>query len=292
MPPTLNRPNLQLHFEGSLAREHRIPLRYLAKSLYHTQCAIGRAYLDIEKGGVHKHAKVKIDDLAEIEFLVPVPQNGGFILDLLAASNPELAQRVLKRIADTLSQAMKEAQREGSNNIQKLSEVAERKKLEVVNEMVTPISYQDLIKGKMDFKRSYGDRSIAKEFDQIASIVRRAGDSTNSIEISITSQTQVKFKFDLETSKAFHKVVAAKTLAEPVLYSGKVTELNSKSQKGIILIEGGKQATINFPSEQDFILVRNYLGEDRKITFIGCPLVEYGSFDPKAGDIYFIRLIE
>jgi hypothetical protein len=53
-----------------------------------------------------------------------------------------------------------------------------------------------------------------------------------------------------------------------------------------------KASAIYFVSEQDFLQAHPFLGDENEVmNFIGAPVIEYGAFDPNAGDIYFIALV-
>lgn len=51
-----------------------------------------------------------------------------------------------------------------------------------------------------------------------------------------------------------------------------------------------KLANIHFTDDPSFHKVKRYLGTDEEMTFLGCPIIEYGAFDPQAGDICFLDI--
>ena len=53
-----------------------------------------------------------------------------------------------------------------------------------------------------------------------------------------------------------------------------------------------KTSVLHFSTEEDFIKAHPYLADKKEMVFIGAPLIEYGAFDPNAGDIYFLNLVK
>jgi hypothetical protein len=72
----------------------------------------------------------------------------------------------------------------------------------------------------------------------------------------------------------------------------KVISLDSKNTNGKINnLANNRMANIHFHDLSSFLKAKKFLGTEEKMTFIGCPLIEYDSFDPQAGDIHFIDLV-
>ena len=98
---------IHIHFDGDFAQEHRVSMRTLGKTLSHLQSAIDRAYLDLHYGKVWKNARMTKEDYAQALFLVPAPENGGYILDFLAET--PVTKNIIKRLQEALSPAVHEA---------------------------------------------------------------------------------------------------------------------------------------------------------------------------------------
>ena len=142
-------------------------------------------------------------------------------------------------------------------------------------------------------ERAYGDRSIVKEADQLISIIRSKSIDNASIDISIRTSGQglKKYSFDKNISQNFHKIVSNRSLGKPLIYSGKIVSLDHKNKKGKFLNQANeKQSTILFSNSDDFFKAHPFLGQSEYMTFIGCPFLEYGTYDLSAGDVYFIDL--
>jgi hypothetical protein len=77
-----------------------------------------------------------------------------------------------------------------------------------------------------------------------------------------------------------------------VVYVARVRQLDRQLLNGkIVNQENDKTLTIRFADDSDFVKAHPYLGNNDEMIFIGAPIIEYGAFDPNAGDIYFIDLI-
>lgn len=142
--------------------------------------------------------------------------------------------------------------------------------------------------------RQYEDRSIVKEIDQMISPIRvREQGDNNSIELQLNGSESTVFNFNRDTSQKFHQIVSRKDLGNAVKYSLKVISLDSKNLKGKVFnTDSNKQANIHFDSKDDIFKLTDFLGKDIVIIVIAFPLIEYGAFDPKAGDIYFMDIVE
>jgi len=284
---------IRIHFEGEIASNHSISMRTLGKSLFHLQSAIDRAHLDVKYGNVWKYAKTSALDREEALFLTRVPEEGGYILDFLGET--PTGKFIANRISAALRPSIEKAMQGGERHIVNFADQIETRKRQLASSVCNLSTYQEIIDNPPEqVSRKYGDRSIAKEFDQIASIIRSSNTSDDSvIELQITGDNTNNFIFNKSISKNFHSVVAEKLIGEPVIYLAKITSLDYKNMKGKIYnIISKKEANIHFVKAEDFFKVKPHLGDENPAKIIACPLIEYGAFDPRAGDIYFVDLMQ
>jgi hypothetical protein len=83
-------------------------------------------------------------------------------------------------------------------------------------DLVTPRQFQDVVSNPTDeIKRKYGDRSIAKEIDQVLSIIRAEYSGDGTLGLSITGSSTQTFDFNKVKSDQFHKVVAGRQTGYP-----------------------------------------------------------------------------
>jgi len=278
---------VQIHFEGDITENHRLPVRTLGKSLVHIQNAFDRAFLDLKYiNGVYKHARMKNEDYIQNELWIGAPKKGSYIANLFSISPKS------KETADRVSHAINQVLKDTSEPQNAFRRETEKRKLQIINEIVKPISFSDSSSiTDPAIVRKYGDRSISKEIDEILTIIRSdyAGDST--LEISITGTATIVFDFNKDKSIAFHKAVAKKSFGKPVFYKGSLQSLDKKNLVGKFLnSENNRTSLLHITDESDFLKIHPYLGDIGDIEFIGCPLIEFGSLEPNSGDIFFIML--
>jgi len=141
--------------------------------------------------------------------------------------------------------------------------------------------------------RTYADRSINREIDQILSIIRSRHSGESFIEIEISGTGTAKYEFNKFKSERFHSVVSRRDVGNPVIYVARVRQLDRDRLNGkVINLINNKMMVMNFLHENDFVKVHPFLGNSKEMTFIGAPVIEYGAFDPNAGDIYFIDILK
>jgi len=282
---------IQLHYDGDIVTDHRVSMRTLGKRLQHLQNAVDRAYLDIKFGGVWKYARMTAAGYDETEFLVQEPKEGGYLLKFLS-DNP-FTKEVIDRVSTALRPAIDAAMNEGEKEAKILREQVENRKNQITNNIIEPHNFKQLIEFP-DKKviRQYGDRSIVKEIDQILAILRSKSAGESTLGLTFKGERTKTFDFDREISYRFHQVVSERIIGEPVIYISKLRSLDNVNMNGkIINLENDKTATLHLQSAEDLEKVHPFLITNKEMVFIGCPLIEYGSFDPQAGDIHFIDLM-
>jgi len=282
---------IQIHFDGDITTNHRVSMRTLGKTLSHLQNAMDRAYIENKYGEVWKHARMKVADYEESAFLVEEPSEGGYVLDFFADN--VITKAIADRVALALSPAVERAMHQGEENSLSIQEELETRISQIHYGSVDPIDFQELVDNpSKKIKRKYGDRAITREIDQILSIIRSRYSGESTFELSTYGSKPHRFVFDKELSKKFHDVVSKRSLGEPVIYKAKVSRLDYKNNTGKITnLSNDKEANIIFANNEGFLLAKDFLGTNQTMEFIGCPMIEYGAFDPQAGDIYFLGLV-
>lgn len=288
---------ISVHFEGPIAKGHTVKLRAIAKTLDNLQCAIDRAHLDVKHGDIWKHARLVENDYPSTEFIMNQTRNGGFIADLLGVSNE--SEGIIKRINSALDSAYKKAQTTVPIVADKIVEQAEKRRVNYKNGSQEAVDYAKyLSEKKKNVSRSYGDRSIVKEFDQIASIIRAQKNDGSSIEIGLsTAGLSSTYTFDEKTSQAFHNIVSARTLGDPMIIPVTLRSLDSGNRdisKAIMRnLISKKDFSLFIHTSRGFSSLKKYLKKKNppEFSIVACPLLEYGAFDPNAGDMYFISIV-
>jgi hypothetical protein len=289
---TKNFGSLEIHFHGDITKNHQVSLRTLGKALKHTQNAIDRAYIDEKRGGLTKNATMHSKDYPDSEFLVQPPEPGGYIIRFFAQTSA--GRRCLDKVSHVISKIysndMKGATGEGS--------IQNQAKLRLATLEAGGISarFYDDAKDEDDpfVKRDYAERSIAKEIDQLLSIIRSKSAGDSQIELTMIASSSHDFMFGAIKSDQFHAQVSRRSVGQPIVYEGKIVELNAKLLKGQFENKSSeKSCNLVFPDKESFESAKDYLEANmaKPITFIGAPIVEFESYDIKAGDVVFLKAL-
>lgn len=277
---------IRIHYEGDITENHQIPMRVLGQSLLYIQKAVDRAYLDLKYNGVWKYARMGKNDYEFTKFLVQEPKEGGYVLDFF--SKKKESPQISDRVSSAINQAIDQADEHKTS----LNTQIEDRKRQVANNIIRPRQFQDVVAQPTDdIKRKYGDRSIAKEIDQVLSIIRAEYSGESTLELGITGSSTQTFNFNKSNSERFHKAVSGRQIGPPVIYSGKMLALDKRNRTGKFEnTENKRVSIIYFNNENDFLKAHPYLGNEDEMVFIGAPLVEFGALEPNSGDVYFLYL--
>lgn len=285
------RGNIALHFDGDIVTDHKVTARTLGKALLHTQNAIDRAYLDTKYGNLWKHARMKSEDYAEADFIALYPEEGSLLQGLVSLSFSGVV--IADRIRTAVRPAMERAMAQGEENASSLKDQYASRKNQIQHGIIEPQTYEQFVQHPdARVVRSYADRSINRELDQTLSMIRakHAGESTLGITVG-GNQTET-YEFNKATSENFHRVISKRELGQPVIYRCNIRQLDNVLLNGKAINEVNERTvTLHFFSNEDFLKAHPYLANNQPMTFLGSPLIEYGAYDPNAGDVYFIDLV-
>ena len=277
--------------------DNHITARTLIKSVSSIQSAVDRAYLDIKYDGVWKHARLKSEDYLETEFIVLDPRDGSFVLDLKGV-NAQAIVNVFSRIKSALKPAYDNALNAADDDLvdQLGEEAINRRIVQLDNKILRPVPFEaEKISSSQKIKRAYGDRSIVKEIDNGLSLIRHESAGESTFELSLATDSTEVFKFDKKTAVRFHRLISQKELGDLYIYRGHIRMLDrgadlTKIVGKFINAENKKTLTLHISNPDHYFKLAKYQADDVEFTFVGCPMIEYGSFDPNAGDVYTIEV--
>ncbi|WP_079217401.1 hypothetical protein [Herbaspirillum robiniae] len=286
---------IQLTLDGSLVKEqHLVSLRVLSKSMAHLQSASDRAYLDVLHGNVWKHQKLLRRHYADADFQVDSIRQGSFVIEFVSTRGREIVRRLHQALVSPYAGATAG----GDKEVFQISVQVARRKGQLDNELVAPQTYENLVENPDPLvTRKYGDRSINKEIDQLLVPVR--ADPAAVLKLALKSDEHAgteTYEFTQQVAKAFHREISVRELGTPVIYRGRLRSLDHGHNKNwnlkgkFINTVNNKDIVLNIQTEDDFNQLVPYLNQD-PLTIIACPIIEYASFDPTAGDIQFIQII-
>jgi hypothetical protein len=280
---------IQIHFDGDIATNHQVSMRTLGKTLTHLQRSLDRAYLEQKNGSLWKNSRMKAEDYELLEILVEAPKEGGYILDFFTGP---LIKPVIDRVMKALDDAVEESKNLGEHEAVTIEQSIEQKQVQIALGLVTPASIENTLNNPdKNIVRKYADRAIVREFDGILSIIRSQASGDSTFEIILNGNSSSTFSFTKDSATNFHQAISKRDLGDPILYSSIINSLDRKNLSGQIVITTGKVSNIYFSNEFEFQKVIKFFEKKEKMKFAGSPYLEYGSYDPVAGDIYFIDLV-
>ncbi len=283
-----------IHFDGPIARNHKVSLRVLSRTYEHMQRSIDRAYLDTKYGGVWKHARLKKEDYEHTEFIAEYPREGGIILDAIKDG----ANAIIDRLNGAISGPFEQALHQGIEEHHSIVEQLVSRKRDAHSQRQHLQTYQEML-DHPDAKivRAFSDRSIIKEIDQIASLIRPEELDGSYLEINLSGTSSYPtYTFDALQAKRFHDVISHRELGKPVLTRVKIRLLDQGNKYGgmkakVTNLESQRELILHLESEDDFRKLHPYHLHDQVMIF-ACPVIEYGAYDPNGGDMYFIDIAE
>jgi len=283
-----------IHYDGPIVTAHKVSVRVMAKSYEHMQRAIDRAYLDQKYGQVWKHARLRHEDYGATDFIAEYPREGGIILDGVR----EGAAAIIDRIDAAISKPFQTALEQGVENHQSmLAELPERKATAHAHKHQL-VTYQNML-DHPDPKvvRAYSDRSIVKEIDQITAMIRSKDVAGSHLGLRLVgSHAYPTYEFDAGRARRFHEAVSKRQLGEPVLIRGKIRSLDQGNKFAgmkakILNLDSSREVTLFLATEEDFMKLHPYHPAQQVLLF-ACPVIEFGAYDPKGGDMYFVDIAE
>lgn len=280
---------ISFHFDGGIAQDHKISLRTLSRSHVHLQSAIDRAYLDVKYDGVWKGARLKTEDYSETDFICLRPENGGYITGFV--STLPYANRIIDRIRAALQPAVDRAIEDAELEAQNYENALDDRNAQINAGIIQPRDFNDvLLNPDETVIRAFGDRSIVKEIDQILTVIRAHPDDSE-LEITLDGANQYVCKFNKDSGSAFHRIITERGIGLPVIYRGQIRSLDAKYLSGKFINSDNKRThNIFLHNRQNFQAIHPFLATRAEFTFIGCPAIEYGAFEPNSGDIHFLTL--
>lgn len=285
--------SIQIHFDGQIAKNHQVSLKVLGKTLTHLQNAINRSFLDINSNGrLQKHKKISKKNSLDVEFLVESPREGGYILDFFSKTSA-YGDKIIERLRKAIEVAFQESFKKSQENSLSIKEEIDKqiKSYEESNSIELWNKDEFVESMSATSKKTYADRAIVRELDQILSLIRSSSSTDSIFELSLVGTSTKKFSFDKERSDKFHNIISEKRIGQPLLFKVSISSLDRPNLVGKVVNSKTKKTyNLRFIDEHSFKKVISFFEEDKEMIYIGVPLIEYESFDPIAGDIYFINI--
>jgi len=287
---------IQLTLDGSLVLDgHRVSMRVLGNSMVALQGAADRAYLDVRYGTVWKHQRLHFSLREKADFIVGTPYEGSYVIEFLSSAGTAIVERIRAAVRDPYGKAVAG----GNDQIFSITHQIEARKGALANKIFAPQEYKKFLETPDDLiTRTYGDKSINKEINEMLTYVRNDADALVKLVLKPSENDAAEtFEFNRETALAFQKIIKHRQLGNPVLYRGELRELDhghkrkSNFKGKFINSENDKDVVIHIQSEEDFQRLVPHLG-GVAFSIVACPIIEYSSYDQVAGDIQFLDILE
>lgn len=285
---------IQLTFDGTLVRNgHQVTMRDLAQTMMGIQSAADRACLDVMYGNVRKHQRLRRSNHELVEFIVGQPKEGSYIIDFVSEQGGAIVRRMIEAIRDPYATAREEADQQIYTIGHQIN--ARKDAAQIAKRLPT---FDDLTTGNSPLiTRTYGDRSITKEFGEMLNpLARELEGSVKLVLKPAANQRAHTFEFDNKTAKKFKRAISGKQLGDPVIYTGYVRELDrgagqSKSFRGKFINSSNKKTvTLHIEDKEDFAVLVPFLNLEEPMKIVAAPIIEFESFDPTGGDIQFLQV--
>ncbi|WP_319585992.1 hypothetical protein [uncultured Desulfobulbus sp.] len=247
--------------------------------------------MEKRRGALWKYAKMPQIFYPDVELLVQSSREGGYILEFIA-NNP-FTKSITDRVSEAISTAVGQSLEEGLFESTRLEDSLVRRIEQVRAGQFQPSDFEHMLdEPDANVIRTYGDRAIVREVDQILAIIRSKSAGNSFFELLLTGETSKRYNFNKFEAKRFHSAVSKKSLGHPVIYTAEVISLDKNNLNGKIKnTSTNHTSNIKFINKNELNKAIPYFEDDEIMHFIGCPFIEYGAFDPKAGDIYFIDMV-
>lgn len=290
--PNLLPASITIHFDGSIAYDHRVSVRTLGKTLNHIQNAVDRAYLDLKYGNVMKYQRLKKEEYFETDFIALDPEEGGFVLEMISQTGKKIADRVAAAVAAAYEKEIDGAEMEHKRILEQA-----HMRARVYNASGEADPFTVFVERReSELARAFGDRSIVKEIDQVLSLIRTDRHEDSTFELTLYgTKTHPIYKFDSTKAAHFHEVVSQRRLGTPIVMT---IELRSLDAGRVGQISHGKAKNVDTGKEFNFLvpdaiifdrLARNLKRRKRTaLQVVACPVFEYDAYDPNAGDVVII----
>lgn len=283
-----------IHFDGPITVNHQLSLRVLAKTYENMQRAIDRAYLVEKYGEVWKHARLKAEDYAVIDFVAAYPREGGIYLDALR--DGDFPRRAIDRVFRAISPVFERSVQAGIEQFENLDQqlLSRQKYVQGAGDIVR--QFEEVRNNPPDsWAENYSNRAVLKEIDQIASQITSERLEGSVLDISLQgTRAHPSLGFTADMAKRFHAIAARRDLGPPMIVTARIRMIdrgskNAKPSAKILNISTEREVNLHLSSIADCNSLHPYHnGQDVRLYV--CPIIEALGFDIVGGDLMFLGI--
>ncbi|MEM8614027.1 MAG: hypothetical protein AAGF93_18535 [Cyanobacteria bacterium P01_H01_bin.105] len=283
---------LKVRFAGDFAQNNKIPMGILAHTLFYTEKAFERAYLDVQRGGIRKNEHMHKDDYKKAVLLFENVQYSsvGFNFSELSTDLIPSINRLIKSFIVPYERAAQEGESIELSDVKE--QVETQKRILETRGNSDILEYSEFVKNPGDkILKEFGDRSINKYVDQAIVPIRKR-DGNNIIEMSIKGDEAYTFIFNAMIAEKFGKIITHKTLGEPFILVATLVSADNNLKAKVNNVVSKRQMNVFFSSLNDLANLSPFIGDKKqRFTFIASPIIESGSYDLTSGDVYFLKFL-
>ncbi len=286
--------NIELHFTGRLAPNHKITARTLAHSLSHLQRAIDKAVIFERRGSLKKYSQLSANEYELADLIVLPFQEGSIRVPLIG----QLLNDVASRVRGVLDEPYRLAAAELDLESERLSNQIEPAINRASMDQPKP-THQNLLDDHFQLERDYFEAALLSDLNNLIAPLRSAVTSDDdSITLRLAdNQRSREYRFDKEISKRFSKITREKRLGPETIYEGVLQGLEESAigpfpYSGKFFSFASKsEHKLSVFIEEDAHQLNEFNLTKTAFSFIGAPLAVYGAFDSFRGDIVFLKFL-
>lgn len=290
-------PSISLHFDGSLVKDNEyITARTLGHSLESLQRVVDKSVLYEKRGNIKKRDVLPSIWYPQADLIVKPFKKGCVTVPLSGLQHTNVIGMLKGVLYAPYEEAISETEIESSSLMDSLPTAFNRAVYKI-----GMLTHEELILDSSAREQRYFAEGVLRDFDMLISPLR-SGAATDkdliSIELRDANGTK-EFEFDKYTSQRFHKIVSQKQLGPIVQYTGRLVEFGETKSRafpysGRFFSEASKQEhKLLITKEGDSERLRRYnTSKKLKLNFLGAPIMAWGAFDERKGDLVFLKLLE
>lgn len=285
---------ITLVFDGTLTPSHSVSLRTLAYTVPHFQRAIDKTVYFQQRGEIRKYTALPSELHHMADLYLNELEEGSLRFPFLS----DLVKEVPVYFKNFLSEPYERAANEVHGYTGILKTDLETSKINVAHDNANATTQADLIDKNAELKIAQAQASVLKDLSTSLSVVRSTEGAIMSFNVDSHSGA-AEFEFDQLRAARFAKLTTTKRLADPALYTGRITGL--EKQRGSSQFEysakflsalTNQESKIHISDYNDALKLHSYNLSSKHVNFWAAPIATYDAFDPVRGDLVFIDLFK
>lgn len=286
--------SIALHFEGAFVKGDSVTARTLGHSLSSVQRMVDKAVMYEKRGELKKHDALPNIWYPEADLVVQPFEKGCVKIPLVGIKHTGVVSRLRGVLHEPFTLAVSDEPIEKKPLVSGFDHAYNRayyaKRIR---------SHENIIANAAERTLRYFSEAVFRDIDNLISPLRskRISDEERiSIELVEAGESR-DYEFDKYSSKRFHQIVSANQLGPLVEYEGRLTAFGETKRSdfpyaGKFYSKASKQEhKLLVTRDEHADLLRPFNAKKGKeLRLIGSPVMAWGAFDDKKGDVVFLML--